>query len=381
MPRVLWVIPTLGRDFGGPSSTAVNGIIAERRSGIDAELVTTVTPDAVTAEPGIQRLADNQVKVHTFPRSTWVSKSEAWGLSLKLTLWMLRNVRSFDVIHLQYVWAWTSIWGCLLGRAFRIPVVMTPHESLTDYDIDVASAGGKKRAVKLALRKFFLKNVDQLVFMSHLEVRDTRYESVPYRLISHAVVEEEVSPKARGEREEGPLRIAFLGRNVAKKGIDRIIMAMAANREKGWQLHVAGPPGPEGFVEHCQSLSLELDVADDVHWLGFVDSRAELLDRCDVLAMPSAYEGFGMSAAEAMGHAVPVIVPKESGVAEIVSEFDSGLLLDEPTAEVLERALVEFDGDREKWPVYSRNGIRAVNERLTYGSYAAAMGELYASLP
>ncbi|MGB0120596.1 MAG: glycosyltransferase [Solirubrobacterales bacterium] len=380
MRRVLWIIPTLSRDFGGPSSTAVNGVIAENRSGIEAELITTVDRQAGSVDPGIQRLTQNQVAVRTFPRSDWISKSEAWGMSLKMTFWMLRNVRSFDVIHLQYVWCWTSIWGSILGKMFRIPVVMTPHESLTDYDIDVASNGGAKRAVKLLLRQFFLRTVDQFIFMSELEVRDTRSGPVPYRLISHAVVEEPHDPPTPVDREPGPLRIAFLGRNVAKKGIDRIITAMAANRDKGWELFVAGPPGPESFVEHCQALSQDLGIENNVHWLGFVEDRTDLLKRCDVLAMPSAYEGFGMAAAEAMSHAVPVIVPKDSGVAEIVSEFKAGIVLEAPTAEILEQALVEFDSSRDKWQDYRENGIRSVNSRLTYAAYASATDQLYGSL-
>ncbi|MGA7434549.1 MAG: glycosyltransferase family 4 protein, partial [Solirubrobacterales bacterium] len=340
----------------------------------------TVSRHAGPTDPGVQRLARNQVPVRTFPRSDWISKSEAWGMSLKMTFWMLRNVRSFDVIHLQYVWCWTSIWGSFLGKLLGIPVVMTPHESLTDYDIDVASNSGKKRAVKLLLRKFFLLTVDQLVFMSDLEVRDTRSGPVPYRLISHAVVEEPLDPPTPADRDPGPLRIAFLGRNVAKKGIDRIITAMAANREKGWELFVAGPPGPESFAETCQALSQDLGVEDNVHWLGFVDDRSDLLQRCDLLAMPSAYEGFGMVAAEAMSHALPVIVPKDSGVAEIVGEFQAGIVLERPTAEILEEALREFDSDRDKWPVYRENGIRAVNSRLTYAAYASSTDRLYGSL-
>jgi glycosyltransferase involved in cell wall biosynthesis len=87
-----------------------------------------------------------------------------------------------------------------------------------------------------------------------------------------------------------------------------------------------------------------------------------------------------MVAAEAMAHGLPVVVSKHSGVAEIVSEYEAGIVLNEASVGALVAALVRFDDDRASWARYGANGRRAVEERLTYRVYAAATRALYNSL-
>lgn len=381
-PKVLWVTPTLSSAFGGPTSTAVNGVIAENLCGLPTVIATTVHPDGIgDSAAAIDRLASAGVATRVFARVGRFPSSETWGLSPRMAVWLLRRARSFDVIHLQYVWCMSSLVGCLAGRLAGVPVVVTPHESLTDYDIEVASRSRPKRLLKKVLRRFYLRTVDRIIFMSELEEHDTWTADRETVLVSHAVCEGAVSPGQKApDREEGPLRIGFLGRNIPKKGIDRLIRSLGREPDRKWQLLIAGPPGSAEFREEQDKLSDEMGVRDRVHWLGFLDSRGSLFGRIDVLAMPSAYEGFGMVSAEAMSHGVPVIVPRRSGVAEIVGEYDAGIVIDEPDTDHLFEALSRFDSERDQWPELSRNGIRAVEERLTYAAYGSAVSRLYRSL-
>jgi glycosyltransferase involved in cell wall biosynthesis len=382
-PKVLWVTPTLSSAFGGPTSTAVNGVIAEKMCGLPTVIATTVHPDGIRdSAPARDRLSSAGVATRVFPRVGRFSSSETWGLSSGMAVWLLRKVRSFDVIHLQYVWCMSSLIGCFAAKLAGVPVVVTPHESLTDYDIEVASRSRPKRLLKMLLRQFYLRTVDRIVFMSELEKHDTFTADRETVLISHAVCERSVPPDRKAATgAEGPLRIGFLGRNIPKKGIDRLIRSLGREPDRNWQLLIAGPPGSPEFREEQDRLSDELGVADRVSWLGFLDSRSSLFEQCDVLAMPSAYEGFGMVSAEAMSHGVPVIVPRQSGVAEIVSEYAAGQVIEEPDTDHLFEALKRFDSARDMWLEFSKNGIRAVDERLTYAAYASAVTRLYRSLP
>jgi len=380
--RILWLTPTLSSRFGGPTTTAVNGVVAEKRVGLSTEIATTVSRNgAGDSEAAMKRLAADHVPVRTFTRAGNSASAEAWGLSPSLAVWITRNLRTFDIVHLQYVWCMTSLLGCLLAKLRGIPVVVTPHESLTDYDLDIASRSRPKRAFKRLLKRFYLRTVDCIVFMSELEERDTESGNRRTVRIAHAVAER-TYPGEHGfvSGNTGPLRIGFLGRNIPKKGIDRLIEALAREPGRGWRLLVAGPSGTDEFVAEQDGLVRTLDVEDRVEWLGFLDESASLFGHCDVLAMPSAYEGFGMVAAEAMSHGLPVVVPRRSGVAEIVSEFRAGIVMDEPDVADLTAALVKFDEERDVWPTYSRNGVAAVEEKLTFRAYGSNLRKLYASL-
>jgi glycosyltransferase involved in cell wall biosynthesis len=378
--RVLWVTPTMSSRFGGPTTTVANGVTAERTAGCRSDLLTTVGPEGPgDSEAAIERVRRSGATVHVFRRRSASASEETWGVSLRAVLWMFRHVRGYDVLHLQYVWCITSLAGCVIGKASGVPVVVTPHESLTEYDIDVASRSGTKRRLKKVLRHFYLRTVDCIVFMSRLEERDTDPGDRRTVLISHAVAEHS-RPRDRSSEDGQALRVGFLGRNIPKKGIDRLIEAISLDPHGEWELFVAGPPGTDEFRSEQDALSRRLGVEGRVRWLGFVEDRARLFDRCDVLAMPSAYEAFGMVAAEAMSHGVPVIVPERSGVGEIVAEFEAGIVLEKGDPRELADVLARLRSDGKARQRMSDNGIRAVDQRLTYSAYAKATGELYESL-
>ena len=379
--KVLWVTPTLGVKNGGPTSTVVNGLSAENRSGIDSELATTVGPEQLpdSIEP-VRRLRENGITVRLFPRSSRKDRGEAWGASLRFVFWLIRNIRRYDVIHLQYVWCLTSIAGAIAARISGIPVVVTPHESMTGFDIEVASRNPDLRMMKRLLRHLYLGSVDQLLLMSRLEERDTNYGPVPVRIVSHAVLERPVSGRARTISSDSGLRIAFLGRNIEKKGIHLILEAIAKRPERNRRVTIAGPPGDDAYRCRLESLIRSLAIEDRVDWAGYVDDRPGYLREADVLAMPSVYEGFGMVSAEAMCAGVPVVVPARSGVAEIVEEFKAGVIMPVASADALDLAFAQLEDDRVLAERMSANGLRAANERLTYESYAKQTGDVYRGL-
>lgn len=379
--RVLWVTPTIGPDFGGPTSTVRNGLIAENRAGLDSELISTVggqeTRDSV---PAAAELEAAGVEVRLFQRSRLLGRGEAWGLSLPLVWWLARNVRKYDVVHLQYVWCLTSIAGAILSRLAGIPLVMTPHESLTAFDTEVASRHPLLKLMKRLIRPLYMRSVDRLILMSGLEQRDTDAGHIPVRIVSHAVLEEPVEEKPAGPAAGDHLRIAFIGRNIEKKGLHLLLEAIALSPEGRRHLTIAGPPPTEEYRAWLEAIISEHGLREQVEWAGYVDDREGYLRAASVLAMPSAYEGFGMVAAEAMCCGVPVVVPENSGVAEIVTEFDAGVVMPESTASALDAAFTVFEQDHRLAAEKGANGLEAANARLTFDAFAAGTKRVYLEL-
>ena len=64
----------------------------------------------------------------------------------------------------------------------------------------------------------------------------------------------------------------------------------------------------------------ELGITSKFHFTGFLGDREvdRLFSLSDVYVMPSVSEPFGISPLEAMRSSVPVIISKQSGVAEIL---------------------------------------------------------------
>ena len=76
----------------------------------------------------------------------------------------------------------------------------------------------------------------------------------------------------------------------------------------------------------AQHLARELDVYEDVRFLGKQEPVEEILSIADVFLMPSGSETFGLAALEAMACGVPVVASNIGGLPELVVEGQCGFL-------------------------------------------------------
>ncbi|MGA3008222.1 MAG: glycosyltransferase family 4 protein [Opitutaceae bacterium] len=117
------------------------------------------------------------------------------------------------------------------------------------------------------------------------------------------------------------------------KGVDQLIAALPSIRRErpGARLRIAGT-GDD--LPRLQALAQTRGLAGAVDFLGFVEERrlAEEFQACDLFALPSGKEGFGLVFLEAMAHGKPCLGARAGGVPEIITD-DCGTLVefgDEP---------------------------------------------------
>jgi glycosyltransferase involved in cell wall biosynthesis len=101
---------------------------------------------------------------------------------------------------------------------------------------------------------------------------------------------------------------------------------------------------------------------------------AGLYDLATVVAVPSRYEGFGLPAAEAMVHGVPVVAATGSSLPEVVG--DAGVLVDPDDVEGWTAALARLLGDPR---ARERLGDAGVDRAAGFGrqANAAAVADVY----
>ena len=140
----------------------------------------------------------------------------------------------------------------------------------------------------------------------------------------------------------GALRLLFLGRLVAEKGIFELIDAMHALRDdpslSGATLTVAGSgPASEELARRVERLGLEARV----RLVGPVQgaTKSELLRESDVLVLPSYHEGLPYSVLEALASGLPVIATRVGGIPDLVTDGVHGFLVEPRSVEDLARAV------------------------------------------
>jgi glycosyltransferase involved in cell wall biosynthesis len=84
--------------------------------------------------------------------------------------------------------------------------------------------------------------------------------------------------------------------------------------------------GPERSA--CYYRAEQLNIKDDVIFVGKQANIADYLGVADVFLLPSELESFGLAALEAQACEVPVIATRIGGIPEVVSEGETGYLSD-----------------------------------------------------
>ena len=133
--------------------------------------------------------------------------------------------------------------------------------------------------------------------------------------------------------------VLFVGMNFEVKGLKKIMAAVAHLKNKQpnavTKLLVVG----KGDQKHYQKLARKLDIADRVVFTGvWKDEIAPIYMACDLFAMLSVYDTFGLTVLEAMAAGLPVIISPTVGARDIVREGKNGFVVDpEQSGEISQR--------------------------------------------
>ncbi len=100
--------------------------------------------------------------------------------------------------------------------------------------------------------------------------------------------------------------------------------------------------GPER--PHIENLSRELEITENVRFLGKLDAVEEVLSVADLFIMPSERESFGLAALEAMACEVPVVSTNAGGIPELNIHGETGCITEIGDVEAMaEHALMVLD--------------------------------------
>lgn len=379
--KVLRLIGGLDPAHGGPPVSSMHSIIAASRAGADTTLAFPIEPPrSASVDAAIARLENEGVRVISFePPKPLSPRARSWGMNRAMAGWIRHESRQYDIVHCHGAWQMATLLATLAGRRARQASVLTPHESLTQFDIDQSSAGWLRR-VKKHLRRRYLRRFDLIVMSSHIEAED----SIPpdmdrpasLTVISHPVYDETIRQARPRVPTIGPqgLRLGFLGRLHQKKNVDILIRALPRLGERV-SLTVAGD-GPER--DALTALARDIGVSERVHWLGFVqdDAKADFFRHIDLLTMPSDYECFGMAAAEAMVAGVPVVVSPRTGIAELIRTKGGGEIA-QPDPNDFGRVVGQLSHQPDRLADLSRQAIEAAAADLSFAAHGAALVARY----
>ena len=167
----------------------------------------------------------------------------------------------------------------------------------------------------------------------------------------------------------GPV-VLTVARLVLAKGIQRVVgvMPKIVSEVPGTRYVIVGDGEDRDRLTRLAAAS---PVADSITFLGALtdDQKFEKFDcysQCDVFALPSQREGFGIAFLEANAFGKPVVGGRVGGVPEAVVEGTTGLLVDPLSDSEVAEAIIRLLKNPEEARRLGDNGRRRVESEFTW---------------
>jgi glycosyltransferase involved in cell wall biosynthesis len=359
---VLITVPSLAREFGGPTGKGFALAAALRDRGHEVRLAGA----GDSHQPG----------------SIGLGRRGAFhGTPMPAVLAPLRRaVRGADIVHVLGFRDPVGTVASFNARRRGIPTVLEPVGMLRPRVRSLTV----KRAFDSSIGPLVRDRASVIVVTSSIEREDLARAGVDAGRVQvrpNGVSFDGLWPLP----ERGPLRerlgipsdvrlVVTLARLAAIKGLPRLVGAVS--RLPSTHLLIAGPDEGDGTLESIkdianrQVLSARLHIEPSGLWGA---DRAAALAEADVFCLPSSYESFGTAAAEAAGVGVPVVLTEGCGVRDVLPHATAVPVDDvDALGSALQAAL---DGREE-----ADSSAARVRERLSWASMAERQESIYEAL-
>jgi glycosyltransferase involved in cell wall biosynthesis len=280
-----------------------------------------------------QNILDSNIRIETFRRPSR-------RLGLIFLIWSyFRCLRMFspDIVHAHSSFA--GLVTRLPGLRGRARVVFCPH----GWAFDIVGTFWIKYLAKI-VEKLLAHKADKIIVISHYEYQraiSIGIEPSRLRLVLNGISSKvpEIEP---AEWQDHRLKVLFVGRLDHQKGLD-ILLSAVEPLEATVALRIIG----DAAVDKTRSDVPKFETLQYLGWLSREDVAAQM-KACDVLVVPSRWEGFGLVAIEAMRLSVPVLASAVGGLVEILGEGEFGFLVPPEDAEALRASIAGLSSEKLK---------------------------------
>jgi 1,2-diacylglycerol 3-alpha-glucosyltransferase len=253
-------------------------------------------------------------------------------------LYRILKAGSYDIIHAHGLDSPLAMVSLLLARIAGIRCLMTSH-----------SLVGPLRYPILMGARLFLRFADALIAVSSAVEQESKavFKGRLYRIPNGLDLR---SPNGAVRSipidVENRIVITTVSRMTRKKGVqDLVTIALRLLKRYDSLLFLMIGEGP--LRKKLENKINELNLAQYFLFTGEVSRSTvlDLLDKSDIFVLPSPHEAFGIVILEAFLKKVPVVARNHSGVSDLITHGETGLLADDD--EQMARYIEELIGRPE----------------------------------
>jgi L-malate glycosyltransferase len=354
--------------YGGSGIVATELGLELAARGHEIHFITYANP--IRLDPGIPRIHYHEVEVSSYP----LFQYPPYCLALASHMSEVADRYHLDLLHVHYAIphsAAASLARDILRSKRRLPFVTTLHGT------DITLVGADRSYFPIT--KYSIEQSDGITTISeYMRRRTMEVFQVPNKIeVITNFVNTSIYKPDPGARSARKQLIHMSNFRPVKRVLDCVRILEIVRREVDADLVMVGDGPMRGPAEE---LAIELNVADNVIFLGKQDHVERLLSKAHVLLLPSELESFGLAALEAMSCGLPPVVTNCGGLPELVTQGVTGYLESAGNVERFARRAIDLltnDTLYERMSAAARNDAeRRFSTDLVIPQYEAHYAQL-----
>lgn len=370
-------VPSTLSAYRTPSFEKSEETIAHWNYSIDSRTESVVSIDHVISEESVTRqpasdAEEGDENLFAFSGSYGSQLMEEVRRYAQVAARIARS-HDFDVIH-AHDWM-TYLAGIAAKKVSGKPLVV--HVHATEYDRSGASVDPQVHAIECQ----GLLEADCVVTVSEWTKKITveKYHIAPEKVcvVHNGIISKEASVKTFDIPPIGSHVVTFFGRITHQKGPLYFVEAARKVLEKIPDAHFVVAGSGDQMPLMIERIA-QLRISSHFHFTGFL--KGADIDRVwsmsSVYVMPSVSEPFGIAPLEAIQAGVPVVISKQSGVAEVMPH---AVKVDFWDSTALAEAICSILKYKGLLRTLSRNGAEEINE-ISWNKAAKKLTDLYHEL-
>lgn len=303
--------------YGGPT-LSVSCLCEALQGRLPTEVLTTTANGPQELEvPRRRSVGVAGVPCWYYPR--WTGDHSHFSPALLWAFW--RRLPQAQVVHIHSWWNLVVMPAVFLCRLRGIRPVLSPRGMLSPYTL----RSPLKRLFQRWVGAWLLRGT--ILHATSAQELEEALELVPGW--AHFVLPNIIELPSPGQyvqqRSEGDkFRLVFLSRVHPKKGLERLLHALA-EVDFPWHLQIIGT-GEANYIEQLKLKAEVLNLAEYIEWLGWREGseKFQLLANADLYVLPSQNENFANTVLEALSVGTPVLITSHVGLSDYVIDKQLG---------------------------------------------------------
>lgn len=297
------------------------------------------------------------------------------------------NCNSIDILHIHFTFAQVLSLACSIRR-LDIPTIYHWHNppiALNEFITAQKTLRGKLKrfysgfVARIADRRVITQHVSISKEITELLIRNkwTEFDKITFLSNGISISDHgKIFPKVLNK---GLPVIGTVANFRPQKDHETLLKAFSILCKVGMksELWIIGD-GPTR--ESMENLAVELNIMDQVRFLGTISDPSELYQQFDIFVLSTHYEGHPLVLLEAMSFGIPIVATKVSSIPEVITHGINGLLVNPRDPSGLALTLQSLLQDELMYSKLREDTLNFFKQQKSVDEWAQCVSTLYENI-